>query len=82
DSNCDISNKVRIRTFNFGSDDLEDRGFNFSWKENTEFFLSVVEDEINEFIKDCYIEDKKQTEPDIKYLNELNYPSAKELFNS
>lgn len=82
DSDNDISNKVRIRTFNFGSDDLEERGFNFIWEENTEFFLSVVEDEINDFIQDCYIEDRNQTEPDIKYLNEINYPSAKELFNS
>ncbi len=82
DSNCDISDKVRIRTFNFGSDDLEGRGFNFIWEKNIGVFLSVVEDEVNEFIQDCYIEDKKQIDPDIKYLHELNYPSVKELFNS
>ncbi len=42
-------------------------------------FLKVTQHAIDEFIEECIIDDKNQSEPDIDYLYQLNYPSARNL---
>ena len=82
DNHTDITDKVRVRTMNYGRDDLGKKSRKFIWKESIEHFLSTTEDVIDDFIQECIIEDKTLDEPDIPYLYELNYPSAKNLLKN
>ena len=65
--------EVTNRDLGYGRNDLGDREKKFFWQMTTSDFLLVCEDEINDFIEQCKIDDEDLPEPDIDYLYNLKY---------
>ena len=70
---------VGRRGMGYGQNDLGHRVKPYLWVQHLDVFLKVTQYVIDEFIEQCIIDDKNQAEPDIDYLYQLNYPSARNL---
>jgi len=79
DAILDTKNQITHRSLGYGRDDLGDKAKKFVWVESIVEFMQTCENDINEFIIQCKIDDPTLPEPDIIYLFNLNYPSAQEL---
>lgn len=70
---------VSSRGMGYGQNDLGHRAKNYLWIQYLDVFLKVTQHAIDEFIEQCIIDDQNQSEPDIDYLYQLHYPSARNL---
>lgn len=70
----DLDTNVTYRDMGYGRNDLADKGKSFIWTESLGLFLAMCANEANGFIKQCEIDDKILSEPDIEYLYRLGYP--------
>ena len=75
----DVLKHVSYRGMGYGQNDLGHRAKPYLWVQHLDVFLKVTQHAIDEFIEECIIDDKNQSEPDIDYLYQLNYPSARNL---
>ncbi len=75
----DVLRQVSYRNMGYGQNDLAERAKPYLWVQSLDLILKVIQQEVNEFIEQCIVDDKNQTEPDIDYLYQLNYPTAQNL---
>lgn len=69
--------ELTSRGLNYGRLDVTESVFHL--KLDLSQFLKNSKDVINEFIKECMIDDKNQVEPDIPFLQKLSYPLVEEM---
>ena len=70
---------VTYRELGYGCNDLGAREKSFLWRVNIVEFMITWQNEIDNFINQCVVDDKNLEEPDIDYLYKLDYPSAEKL---